>query len=31
VDIFFSRVFVTFLSAYISAKIMKIECVFPEL
>ena len=27
----FSRVFVTFLPAYISAKIMKIECVFPEL
>ena len=27
----FSRVFVSFLPAYISAKIMKIECVFPEL
>ena len=27
----FSRVFVTFLSAYSSAKIIKIECVLPEL
>ena len=27
----FSRMFVTFLPAYSSAKIIKIECVFPEL
>ena len=31
VDIFFSRVFVTFLPAYSNAKIIKIERVFPEL